>query len=84
MTAFKVERGHEMLKRRAGTKQPLAYPFDVMSIGDSFFVPDDGPHIGRRISMAAYGYGRRNCGEKFARRETEEEGRKGWRVWRTA
>lgn len=57
------------------------YPFDTMSVGDSFFVEDSSPRP--KVLTAASNHGRRT-GSRFTTRRVVENGLNGFRVWRIA
>ena len=56
------------------------YPFAMMEIGESFFVPK----TPRQHFNGSNSYATRKLGRKFATRTLIENGVKGTRVWRTA
>lgn len=58
--------------RNCGTGRPAQYPYSAMRVGDSFFC---------QRAVSTYDWTRRT-GFKFSRRAAEENGVKGYRVWR--
>lgn len=72
MEEFKIDKGVEMKVFKSHGK----WPFDEMEVGDSFFLEGDKP-----LSVHACANGR---GFKVAYRKVEEDGKKGYRVWRLA
>jgi len=56
------------------------YPFDIMDVGDSFFVPGrDGKSFGGTVTAAR----KRYTDMSFEMRTVKEDGVVGVRVWRT-
>jgi hypothetical protein len=53
------------------------YPFRLMAIGDSMFVPD------AKVGSLPIGYWRLVTGFSLMARTVEENGAKGVRIWRT-
>ena len=71
---IKIE--HGMPIPADGRRRPI-YPFDAMTVGDSFFVPNKKP---TDISGAVHYAQRKHPGWRFARRAVDG----GVRVWRVA
>jgi hypothetical protein len=58
------------------------YPFRLMDVGESFFVPCEARMKGgESVTVAAHAFGRKN-GMKFATRMMNENGTRGVRIWR--
>ena len=62
-----------------GGGRPRSFPFDEMTVGQSFFVPGRRSISGQRLSRA-----KKRTGFSFAQRAVVENGVAGLRVWRTA
>lgn len=60
------------------TTRYVRWPFDRMSVGQSFFTEIDE----KRVRGAAYRFAKTHAGFKFACRQVTESGRHGMRVWR--
>ena len=71
---FKIEKNFPIPE--SGVGRPVKYPFGIMDVGDSFFVPKP-----NRISSAASHFGKRN-NKKFRSLPVVEDGIEGTRVWR--
>lgn len=73
---YTIEKGGALPKNSAG--RPTVYPFANMSIGDTFMVRNK--RLRHSVAAAAYSYGRRHKGFKFALRAEGD----GFRVYRVA
>ena len=86
MSEFKVESGIEVAARPR-QQAKLKYPWPVMQVGDSFFIPvNDNDRVQKQSSVQSSGrqWGVTHNGAIFCTRTVEENGKRGIRVWRTA
>lgn len=74
-----IESSIDIPESRSGRKgSPPKYPFHLMEVGDSFFMP------GQKNVPAAYQYAKKHKGVKFASRRWKENAQTGVRIWRVA
>lgn len=79
---FKIDDGVQLPDRRYNGGRKPKYPFDQMTVGQSFFVPADGTKK-KSVRAAAHGANKRSDGNRtFVTRSTTENGVEGIRVWR--
>lgn len=85
--AFTFDAGVPIPAARRGGRGQNAYGFEVMEVGQSFFIPasEDNPNPSKRVASTVSSASKRLDPKEFIVRSVEEEGRgKGARVWRTA
>lgn len=85
--AFTFDAGIPVPAARRGGRSQNAYGFEVMEVGQSFFIPatDDNPNPSKRVASTVSSASKRLDPKEFIVRSVEEDGRgKGARVWRTA
>ena len=80
MKIISIDKGIPIPKITRGRKPTHGFPFEGMSIGDSFFVPGTDERDRRKLASAASNLNKRgDCGRYSV---TKEEG--GYRCWRVA
>jgi hypothetical protein len=79
MQSIEIDK-HVPIPRHGNTgRRSSPYPFLEMQVGESFFVPN-----GKRNTLAHYAtHFRYTVGKTFTVRAWEENGARGFRVWRT-